>query len=433
MNAKLRMTKFSKKAKSVANWFVSLVWTKEIGFLVGLMGILLVVAVLLVWFNASRCFNTPHVLRSAFDCLFSPEKASENGLSMGLFFIVWLIGGGVLVSVMVSQYYKNKAGGFRRWPCLVENHVVVLGWDDGLLSELRRTASDGKHDCYIVTNQNVPELERMLESAGVENPYIYHGDYDDPKEWRDNLKIAKAVKVFIAGERDEAAHDARVTVLFGKIKDECKDSIPAIKVNIHDFGLAQKLIEKYPQTYENFHIIWADALWDKLELAKELEQFTLYVVGFGAMGKSVAISAIKRFSSVEIYVSDDDKDKLKEEQTRFKTQFNEYQNKITFISWSSSSEESCAANEQKECALDRIERLTNETAVIVVAKKRSEKGLFCMMDIISKLGNHNPENVRLALDQEIDGASVDPPIVLSIGRFDVKVFGMKEGCPDVAC
>lgn len=439
------------------NWLVSLVRSKDIGYLVGLMVVLLFVGLLdEVCRDWGMCFPKtgakggeyfrevminlkPHLI-SAFVHVFSPERAAERWLPMVLYFVAWLIGGGVLVSVLVGQYSKNKAGGFRRWHWLVWNHVVVLGWDDGILTDLKQAVSDGKHDCYIVTKQNVSELSQLLASAGVKKFYIYKGDYDNPAEWKENLNIREAFAVFIAGERDEPAHDARVRLLFDKVKDVCRGSVrggerteskeegrdetgggkcsprtPKLQVNIHDFGLAQRLAANDPETYGNFHMNWAGALWDQLKMADGLGGFSLYVIGFGAMGKAVAISAIERFPPKAIYVSDDDKKKLNEEKVRFKTQFEHLKDRVEFIpEWSD--------------ALTRIKNSQDSPSVIVVAKKRSEKGLLCMMDIIAQLGSPEPDKTRLALDQEVDGYSVDSDIDLQLGNFTVKVFGMKKGC-----
>lgn len=430
----LTRTRVAKWLGPKLNWFVSLFRAKDIRYLVWLMAVLLLVGLLDAATDAAfahwkwepwpvwvwlRKILAPFkgLLGYSFVHLFSPEKAAEKWLTMIVFFVGWLIGGGVLVTVMVGQYYKNMEGGFRRWQWLVENHLVVLGWDDGMLTELKQAVSAGKHACYIVTKQNVPELAQSLKSAGVKDCYIYKGDYDNPEEWRDNLQIHKAAKVFIAGERNEAAHDARVRLLFEKIKAVCKDSgKPRITVNIHDFGLAQKLMAEYPETFENFHMNWADALWDGIAIAKALKPFDLYVVGFGAMGKAVAISAIRRFIPQVICITDDDKEKLEEEKARFKTQFNDFEvDDNTFLEWNQ--------------ALAKFRDLPNKNndAVIVVAKKRSEKGLFCMMDIISQLQNPTSPEITLALNQEIDGYSVDSDIKLKVGKVDVKIFGMKKG------
>lgn len=412
------------------DWFVSLFRTKDVVYLGGLMFFLFVFDYLFVG-----------DFKSVFLNLFSADRASENVFSMFLFFVVWLIGGGVLVTVMVGQYYKNKAGGFRRCSHLVGKHIVVLGWDDGILSELKQVVSEGNHDCYVVTNQNVAELERLLKSAGVKSCCIYKGDYDNPKEWRENLKIHKAVKVFIAGERDEDAHDARVRVLLDRVQKACqaKRTAPSIKVNIHDFGLAKKLMHS-DKIYENFHLRWAKALWKRLAASDLGSGYQLFVVGFGAMGKAIVLAAteLAGHRPASILVTDDDSeksekpDKLKAEKARFKAQF-------PHLVTEPEAESTVRFAEKWDDGLREIVKANGKNAVIIVAKKRSEKGLLCMMEIVSNMGDSVAANTRLALDQEIDGYPLEygkkegdeEADFLQI-RPDVKIllFGMKRGCSD---
>ena len=403
---------------STANWLVSIIWAKEVRYLLVVMFLLLFGGVVCIARLNAWDFSA-ETWADSFIRLFSVERASGHWLTMIFFFVAWLVGGGALVSVMVGQYNKNINGGFRRWKLLVGKHVVVLGWDDGILMELVSEVSvlneDGsRKECYIVTKQDTQELDKILKSAGIKVFYIYKGVYDDSKEWLENLKINSAARVFIAGEKAEDAHDARVQILYDKVRPEVNGKLGKIRVNIHDFGLARKLIAKDPKTYKNFHTNWADALWDKLSLAKGLNTFDLYIVGFGAMGKAVALSAIQRFPPKIIYVSDDDKKKLAEERGRFVAQFKRLISNIKFIGWAT--------------ALGQIAKLNGNSTVIVVAKKRSEKGMFCMMDVLAQLGDPVPGNVRLALDQEVDGYSVDPDVDKFIENTGIQLFGMKKGC-----
>ena len=161
------------------------------------------------WAIIKRFFTTVDIWSNAFVSLFSVEKAAAHWFPMVLFFVAWLIGGGGLVSVLVGQYNKNTAGGFRRWRWLVRNHIVVLGWDDGILAELARVVRENKRDCYVVTNQNVSELGELLESAGIKDYCIYKGDYDNQQEWLNNLRLRAAKKVFIM--------DRNIFVLFAAI------------------------------------------------------------------------------------------------------------------------------------------------------------------------------------------------------------------------
>lgn len=416
---------------SQLNWLVSLFWAKEVGYLIGLMLILLFVGVMDAAGWSLQLFSSetglreiwgnlkPHLI-AAFVHLFSPEKAAEKWQTMVLFFVSWLIGGGVLVSVMVGQYYKNTAGGFRRWRFLVGKHIVVLGWDNGLLAELAREVAARKRECYIVTNQNIGELGKLLAGAGVKGCYIYKGDYDNPTEWRENLRIHKAERVFIAGEKDEAAHDARVQILFEKVKKVCL--LEKIKVNIHDFGLAQKLIAHDADgIYENFHLRWAKTALQGALRAIQGNTYSLFVVGFGAMGKAVVLEAtlLEGKKAEQIVATDDDPEKFGDEKARFLAQFPHMENIVTFKgNWTE--------------GLEKIVESNGRDAVIVVAKKRSEKGILCMMEIVSKLGDSVPSKTQLLLNQEVDGYVTgndkEAGDIMQIGSIPIHLFGMKKGC-----
>ena len=428
----MQINRIGKRLLVAINWSLSLVMTKEVLFLALIIAFLVTLGVIP---SCWRYFGSGQRCASWVDCivtiagffadsffdLFNVEAARGSVLKMLIFFVAWLVGGGALVSIMVGQFNRNVAGDFRRWRHLVGNHIVVLGWDDGVLMQLVGMLQDCQAECFIVTKNRVADVERLLRSAGIGDGriQIYRGDYDDEQEWKFNLKIDQAVKILIAGESDEDAHDARVLILFDKVQkylvSKDKQHIET-KVNIHDFGLAYRLISNAPAVYENFHMRWANALWGTLKLANGLPSFDLYIVGFGAMGKAVALEAIIRNLPVKkIYVTDDDAKKLGEERVRFSAQFAQFNDKIEY-------------RETWDKELEGIKTLDAKNVVFVVAKRRSEKGLLCMMDIIAQLGCHITDNTRLALDQEVDGYSVDSDIDMQIGSASVQLFGMKRGC-----
>lgn len=439
-----------------ANVVVSLFLAKEVGYLLVLMSIVLLCEALFAgnywgrifslqpwsWNLITSCrglkilvclFSNSDIWSSAFISLFSVEKAAVHWFPMTLFFVAWLVGGGGLVSVLVGQYNKNTAGGFRRLKWLVRNHIVVLGWDDGILTELAKEVHKNKRDCYVVTNQNVFEIGKLLEGAGIKEYCIYKGDYDNPKEL-ENLQLKKAQKVFIMGEREENAHDARVQILYENVRMICNPKTE-IKVNIHDFGLAQKLIHKtdvYNKTevYMNFHLRWAKWLWGKLIAEKQCDDYSLFVVGFGAMGKAIVLEATQSQGHVpkSILVTDDDSEKagkdpkkpekLESEKTRFLAQFPNMSKQVQF-----------ETNWQK--CLDQIVEANGTNAVIVVSKKRSEKGMLCMMEIVSKMGDSVSATTQLVLDQEVEGyvsGQKDEDVMRIGGDVKIQLFGMKKGC-----
>lgn len=392
-----------------ANSFLSLVFVKEVRYLLCMMVVIF----------ATSMYLSDWDLPLAFIYLFDPGKASESWKTMAVFFATWLVGGGILVSVMVTQYYRIVGGYFRRWRKLVRNHVVVLGWDDGMMMELNKVLSNEREpvECYVITRKDVPALMKSFKSVGLENMVVYKGDYDNEIEWRKNLRVEEARQVFIAGESGEEAHDARVVLLYEKLRCVVKN-VP-IKVNIQDFGLAKKLIAKGKDVFGNFHLNWANFLWRRLDLPSGMDKLELYIVGFGAMGKAVALTVPDdRTANVKIYITDDDADKLSEEKSRYDMQFAE-SNPVCIEEWGSA----------LESMHDRIDNGTGTVRVIVVAKKRSEKGLLCMMDIVSKFSDHVPRNLKLALSQEIEGIDVDPASAkMDIGPAEVVLFGMKKGC-----
>lgn len=433
----------------LCNQIASLVWTKEVYFLGIVMALCylwgVIYGIVIICPDLSG-YKLGMVFLNAFFDLFDVGAARESVFKTIPFLVTWLVGGGALVGVMVGQYAKNARGGFRLWKRFVKDHIVVLGWDDGVLTELVKGLSGSTCDCFVVTSKNVFDVKNNLESAGVDmsHVYVYCGNYDDEKEWRGNLQIQKARQIFIMGENGEEAHDARVRILYDKVEKYLEDLSTVakgaeigIKVNVHDFGLAQRLEPsdgadaEHSGVYENFHLRWAKTLWREWNLPFEKEDFDLYISGFGAMGKAVAIKAIDDGMNIAtIYVSDDDKKKLQEERGRFIRQFADdgedsahggcirYKTKaIEFI-------------EEWDKALGQIKSATKNIAV-VVAKKRSEKGMLCMMDVIKQLGG-SANKVPLALDQEVDGYSVDSDSK-SLGEVHIKghavqLFGMKRGC-----
>ncbi len=434
----MRCQGFLKRSAVLLNRCISLFWTKEVIGLAIIMGGVYVWGVIYGIATTSPGCSlakwTTIFLDSFFD-LFDVDAARSSVWKVIPFLVTWLVGGGALVGVVVGQYNKNAKGELRLWPCLVRDHVVVLGWDDGVLAELVDVLSSSKYDCFVVTSRNAIDVKKVMETARIDKSriHVYHGNYDDEKEWRDHLKIERAERIFIMGESGEDAHDARVRILYDKMKVFLeKTKNVAIKVNVHDFGLAQKLEPNagVPSDgsgiYENFHLRWAAKLWSEWDLDFDEGIVELYITGFGAMGKAVAIKAIEQKKIVSsIFVADDDEKKLKEEQSRFLRQFKDDKyKKVEFIpEWND------ALAQIKKAAEDK-----NKKVIIVVAKKRSEKGMLCMMDIISQLSGCPLDNVKFALDQEVDGYSVDSggkdlsEVSVEGLKSKVSLFGMKRGC-----
>lgn len=441
------------------NWFWWYFGTKEIGYLALIMAVVLFLGALNAGRHVCTCtggciclcpLSRGGVWIESFVSLFSAEKASQNWVTMLLFLVTWLVGGGALVSVMVGRFYKKVAGELRWWPWLVDDHIVVLGWDDGVLMELvnELKSKNPPSKCYVITSRPVKEVERFFGSATIAKSRIcvYHGNYDDEREWKTNLRVKNARRVFIMGEHEEDAHDARVRMLYDKINTVLQTSKkkPIINVSVRDFGLAQRLDPKGHGLHKNFHLTWSLWLWKEWRLdLNENEKFELFICGFGAMGKAVAMKAIEKNKNISVvFVSDDDDKKLKEESGRFIRQFADVKRTRILKGYTTTyyKNKSIIFVDKWDEALTRLTRLKHVSTangrgcrkVVVVAKKRSEKGMLCMMDIVKQLRDANVSNVALALDQEVDGYSVAPNDKVlrdvEIDGFKVQLFGMKRGC-----
>lgn len=412
-------------------WAFILIWNKSMLIFAALLLGLLVFSAFVAFCKDQGQSKT--ILDLA--CGYMFDSSQVSGWTWLIFIVLWLFGDGILITIIVKHYYDWLNGDFRHSAWLVKKHIVVLGWDNGILTELRKEKNK-KKDIYVVTRQKVSDLRKYLENAGLENVVVYRGDYDNLVEWNKKLKISKADQVFIAGELDEDAHDARVKLLYDKLKKENK-----IKANIHDFGLAWKL--KDNTSFENFHLKWANYLWNRLEKEGKIPKseksdlfLDLYIVGFGAMGKSIVLTMPKAFLNAKNYriiISGEDakdkiedakdkKNKVKEEFERYKNQFNDGPKVEEPLTWSKFLEEIGKENTE-QYSNNNIRR------IVVVAEKRSEKGMYCMMDIISKLNDKKDQNLTLALSQEIDGyVTHGEEPSLTIGEAKVILFGMKKGC-----
>lgn len=363
-----------------------------------------------------------NVWSKAFVGLFSVDVAAKTSpFMMLLFFVTWLVGGGVLVSVFVGRYNHLKAGYFRKWFFQHRRHVVVLGWDDGAVAEVVK-AMDGmvpQLDCYVVTQQDVSAVERQLKSCGVKYVWVYKGDYDDMKEL-ERLRWKNACRVIIMGERKEDAHDARVKMLYDRLKDlQCK-----LVANIDDFGLANELREKQidNDVWVNFHRQWADGICNvvlsgKSQMpAKSRTAPWFLIVGSGAMGQAIALTVCERFRDrSDIWIVDDDDEKLKAEEKRFGWEYPEKKSLVTF-------------HADEWCKL--LDGSTRLPEVVIVAKKKSEKGMSCLLALLKTVEDPKKCKTVWALGQEVRGDAKEDmqPREFQIFDFKVWLFGMRCGC-----
>lgn len=404
----------------------------------------------------------PNRSQKAFEKLFNVSEAKTGIVSMLIFFMTWLVGGGVLVSVLIKRYYCLEFGDYRCWTWFLKRHIIVLGWEDGLLAEVASEAKEARRECLVITQRDAREIRAKLAAAGVSEVTVYRGAYDDETEWKRRLKVERANCVYIAGEKDEVAHDAKVQMVGAALLEACTKTDTErnklelkerIRVFIHDFGLAHSLMSLEQEgngrnsqknwSCINFHTNWADRLWDDL-LKDSKGQIELFVVGLGAMGKAVVLSVNRKLGGqgrLVIHVTDDDQGKLDDEWVRFRKEFAKELNcpdgivKIGPEDWQS-----------VLWQLSRIEdglQGRSQRVIVVVAKKQAEKGYRCMAEVIRRMSEYVDVDTRFtfALNQEIawhalsgkaDGeqdALRDLEICAESGkRIKVRIFGFATGC-----
>ena len=410
--------------------FISLFWAKEIIRLVAVFFATWIVSASIHGFEGSGFGDA---VSKGFQSLFSLSVYVYSPccrILLGIcFFVVWLIGGGVLVSVMVSQQRRNESGEFRLWKWLLCDHVVFLGWDENVPSLMNKELHQGKNAdkkiFVVVTMANADDVIKSVEAADIKRwrVFVYRGFYDD-NIVRQKLNIETAEPIYIMGESNEEAHDSRVILHAKNLSCFCAKACmeKTIFASIKDFGLANMLLgrsnigDMKGVDWINFHLDSSSRL---LARVKDDGPFShVAIIGFGAMGKAIAVKgfAEKVFDDCTIYVSDDDEQKLTMEKRRFDVQFPEYGSMV------------------QEClyadCLDRI-RDAEEGAnwLVVVAKHRSEKGLAAALDVLAVIKNKTA--FTLALNQEVKcdywrdvAASQDS---LDINGFRVELFGFKSG------
>lgn len=347
---------------------------------------------------------------TAFSIMFDASVARSSLKRKLIYFFVWLIGGGVLVSALIKKYDKIADCDYRLWRYWffrgIENinHVVVFGWNDSVVEFVRYWQKKTDCNAVVILTATAPEKIRTVlgDSCGV--LLIYRCEYDDDRLRKKYLKLSSAKAIYVAGEDGSSLHDTRAILLSDKIKRE-RDMVPCF-CDIHDFGLAQKMVRKCgPICYRNFHSAWGYAIARKMP-----KDSSVYIAGFGAMGKAVALAVKETLPKCHVFVSDED-DKFEQEWKRFEKEFsNEAQTvqKIDFGLF-------------EEAVRDDSEK------TVVIATRRSEKGWLRLSELIRSVSH---KNNTYFLDQEIEGAVGQGECVSTkIGEQEITVFGMKRGAP----
>lgn len=411
--------------------FISLFWAKEIIRLVAVFFATWIVSASIHGFEGSGFGDA---VSKGFQSLFSLNVDVYSPccrILLGIcFFVVWLIGGGVLVSVMVSQQRRNESGELRLWKWLLCDHVVFLGWDENVPSLMNKELHQGKNAdkkiFVVVTMADADDVIKSVEAADIERwrMFVYRGFYDDNRA-REKLNIEGAMSIYIMGESREEAHDSRV-ILHAKNLGRffAKAHInKTIFASIKDFGLANRLMadpnieDLKGVKWINFHLDSSSRLLSRVKGDRAFSHVA--VMGFGAMGKAVVVKGLADnlfANNAAICVSDDDGQKLIMEKKRFDEQFPKYAAGVHDCSYT-------------EC-LDRIRAAKeDEKWLIVVAKHRSEKGLAAILDVLAVIKDRKV--FKLALNQEVKcdywhDVAV-PQDFLDIDGFRVELFGFKSG------
>ena len=417
---------------AAVNRYLSLLAAPDIWWLFGVFLFAWCVSCIVHKCGNASLINTIGV---GFRSLFVINAGSLSGwhqiLAVLCFFVVWLIGGGVLVSVIVAQQRRNYNGEFRLCTWLCSNHVVFLGWDENIPALMRKILDEDKNGAtrsfIVVTMHNANDVVKAVRAAGIEKwrLYVYRGFYDDDREIKD-LKANKSRGIYIMGEDGEEAHDSRVYLLAGRIRSIVTDPTVIVYVNIADFGLACKLDEGIKTSSLhgvkciNFHLRSANSMVK--HMAGKGPYSNMAVIGFGAMGKAVVIEALKSKlidNTTSVHVTDDDANKCTMELSRFKELFSGYKRNVKYFPYG-----------VVRATLRKV--VTPEKWLVVVAKHRSEKGLGMVWDILSDIKN-NP-SIELVLNQEVrcDFWDTMQEITkrqnsIEIDGREIYLFGFKRG------
>lgn len=415
-----------------------------------------------VW-SVSQMFDFSSVLKSI----------DLNGylsiLSILLFLFTWLIGGGGLIGSIVTTLNYLNDGGWRRWPWLLHNHTVILGWSDNGVTVIREHIESKRIENYayperiiILTNKKTKEVERKIKTLLNENIWqrftvlydVYCGEFDDLNEIN-KLNILNANAIYVLGETGDKCHDARVLMIPNTVKDvnPCKNTIvfsnrKTIKMELHldSFGLYSQQIRmdiqdaptnnkiKFDKEYRNFYDSWAKRLfanyWASIKwgetnsLLRDKSQAScvhLAIVGFSEMGQALAVQAARVAHyddniSVYITVFDDEIEKREKEFRLLFPRIDEIEDiHFTFIYGDKLGSESFIKK-----IIDFSDR--GDSFSIAIACDDSAMGMKLAIPILNKT-----KEFPILLRQEVAGrimlGNEKAPVLMP----RIRVFGMMDG------
>lgn len=260
-------------------------------------------------------------LRAMFDVSFVIEnlKFSNGGwfvldgmVLLGLFLFTWLIGGGALISSIISTMHDNHHGAWRKWSWLLTNHALIIGWNDNGPTVIREHlesmrlpllktpwgvwAPKRPERIVVITSGDAYEISKAVKLA-IGNWHrrlrvsydVYHGTYDSAYE-RKRLAIKRALAVYVLGDEGEPAHDARVLLwpalagAFNNTSSENRNKRLGCAVNISSYPLYSQWLRQKASwanhrgriadvggrpinvTSFNFFDSWAKRLFSRLDV-----------------------------------------------------------------------------------------------------------------------------------------------------------------------
>lgn len=431
--------------------------------------------------------------KHGFQNLFSLPQNDMRIVPRLIYFVTWLVGGGALVGSILSTSRRFAKGEWRKWPWLVRNHTVVLGWDENVPTRICEHLASRKlgklnfpETFYVLSSADAEEIRRTLRPIFrwwnlTINLYVYKGVYDDCKELN-GLRLQRANKIIVVGEKGESAHDSRVLYVPSAIRmaierpwyerifcclDYCSrlwwSRAPLVcHLKINDFGLYWQQLEKengtslFPDVfnlkkglyarrmevrYDNFHDSWAkrlfsgDKAWgfpvkEPVDKNSTPPKPRVLILGFGAMGKAVAVELLNREADrISIKVALASRNEFAYEWDRFNAQFPDLIKKGDIGKDDNVRMESSSLFDMLKREISQDPELT-----IIISLKKAEKGMALALSIIRIVEGvrkiQGKVNVRIALSREDSGSNaVSTSEEHSFGdsNFAVRYFGMSNG------
>ena len=369
--------------------------------------------------------------------LFSLDPDNTRLIPRLVFFLAWLVGGGALISSILSTSKRFVRGEWRKWPWLIRNHTVVLGWDGNVPTRILEHLESRKflgflyfpETFYILSAADSEEIRRSLKHIfrwyhlNI-NLYVYKGIFDDVDELN-ALRLPKANEIIIVGETFDEDHDSRVLLVPFIIQSTIKHvwykkyfDLDRISLSwwrsdtlvchtiIKDYGLFLQLLSRLDNSNiitlnktrprrmeircENFHDSWAKKLVfeDKvLDVNFDADSTSkILILGFGALGKAITAELLNRSDNnnrTSIKVALASRNRLDYEWTRFESQFNELiKLKEEYVKFYTNKTLKLDSSGVITMIREEIANSVKKPLTIIIVLKRSEKGMTLALSIM---------------------------------------------------